>query len=67
MIKHILLIAAVVGLIAQSSAFAADPTPTPPGGAAPSESPTKTHHHKTHHHKKATEPGTSPAPTATPS
>jgi hypothetical protein len=29
MIKHILLLAAAIGLIAESSAFAADPTPSP--------------------------------------
>ena len=29
MIKHILLLSAAIGLIAESSAFAADPTPSP--------------------------------------
>src|SRR5271166_5499376 len=61
MIKHILLLAAVVGLIAQSSAFAAEPSPSP------SASPAKTHHHKTHHKKSTTAPAAAPSPSATPS
>ena len=50
MTKHILLLAAVLGFIAQSSVFAADPTPSPsasPKAHAP-------HHHK--HHKKSAAP-----------
>jgi hypothetical protein len=52
MTKHILLLAAVLGFIAQSSVYAADPTP------APSASPKATHHK--HHAKKSA----SPAPSA---
>jgi hypothetical protein len=54
MTKNILLLAAVLGFLAQSSVFAADPTP------APSASPKATHHHK---HKKA---AAEPSPSATP-
>src|SRR6516225_10897061 len=49
MLKQILLLAATIGFIAQSSVFAADPTPAPsPANAAtetasPSPSPAKTH------------------------
>ena len=60
MTKYILLIAAVVGFIAQSSVYAADPTPAPTASASPS----KGHHRK--HHKKSTEPEATPAATATP-
>jgi hypothetical protein len=56
MTKYILLIAAVIGFIAQSGVDAADPTP------APSASPGKAHYGK--HHKKATEPKASPTPKA---
>jgi hypothetical protein len=59
MTKHILLLAAVLGFIAQSSAFAADPTPSP----SP-EKPKATHHHK--HHKKSAAPAPSASPSATP-
>jgi hypothetical protein len=48
MIKHILLLAAAIGFIAQSSVFAADPTPAPTPaagaitqGASPTPSPEK--------------------------
>jgi hypothetical protein len=58
MIKHILLLAAVLGFIAQSSVFAADPSPTP--AASASASPSKAHHGK--HHKKSTAPKESPTP-----
>ena len=44
MIKHILLLAAVLGFIAQSSVFAAEPSPSP------SEAPTAPHHGHGHHH-----------------
>jgi hypothetical protein len=54
MTKNILLLAAVLGVIAQSSVFAADPTPSP------SMSPKATHHK---HHKKA---AAEPSPSATP-
>jgi hypothetical protein len=54
MTKNILLLAAVLGFIAQSSVFAADPTPSP------SASPKATHHK---HHKKA---AAEPSPSATP-
>jgi hypothetical protein len=67
MTKHILLLAAVLGFIAQSSVFAADPTPAPSASASASASAPskKTHHHATKkHHKKAAEPAASP--TATP-
>ena len=48
MVKHILLLAAAMGFIAQSSVFAADPTPAPsPAKGAVTEtaspSPAKTH------------------------
>ena len=48
MVKHILLLAAAIGFIAQSSVFAADPTPAPsPAKGAVTESaapsPAKTH------------------------
>ena len=43
MTKNILLLAAVLGFIAQSSVFAADPTPSP------SMSPKATTHHHKHH------------------
>jgi len=46
MIKHILLLAAVIGFIAQSSVYAADPTPAPTESATP-------HHGKHHHHHHA--------------
>jgi hypothetical protein len=58
MTKHILLLAAVLGFIAQSSVFAADaaaPSPSP-SASAPKKS--TSHHHK--HHKAA-------APKASPS
>jgi hypothetical protein len=45
MIKYILLLAAVIGFIAQSSVYAADPTP------APTASESATPHHGKHHHK----------------
>ena len=54
MTKHILLLAAVLGLVAQSSVFAADPSPSP------SASPKTTHHHK---HHKASTPAASPSAT----
>jgi hypothetical protein len=56
MTKNILLLAAVLGFIAQSSVFAADPTPSP--SATPKAA---SHHHK--HHKKA---AAEPTPAATP-
>jgi hypothetical protein len=59
MTKHILLLAAVLGFIAQSSVFAADPSPSP-SASAPAKK-TTTHHHK--HHKKAAEPAASPSAT----
>ena len=50
MVKHILLLATAIGFIAQSSVFAADPTPAPSPAkgavtetASPSPSPAKTH------------------------
>ena len=50
MLKQILLLAATIGFIAQSSVFAADPTPAPSPAkeavtetASPSPSPAKTH------------------------
>jgi hypothetical protein len=55
MTKHILMLAAVLGFIAQTSVFAADPTPTPTPKAS---------HHKKHHKKAA--PEASPSPSATP-
>jgi hypothetical protein len=55
MTKHILLLAAVLGFIAQSSVFAADPSPSP-SASAPAK--TTTHHHK---HHKAGAPAESPA------
>jgi len=55
MTKHILLLAAVLGLIAQSSVFAADASPSP---SAPAKKTTTTHHHK---HKKAAAPAASPS------
>ena len=58
MTKNILLLAAVLGVIAQSSVFAADPTPSP------SASPKATTHHHKHHAKKSTEPVASPTPKA---
>jgi len=62
MTKHILLLAAVLGFIAQSSIFAADASPSPsPTGPAKK---TTTHHHR--HHKKAAEEAPSPTPTAKP-
>ena len=61
MTKHILLLAAVLGFIAQSSVFAADPTPSP--SPSPSK-PKATHHHK--HHKKSAAPAPSASPSATP-
>jgi hypothetical protein len=54
MTKNILLLAAVLGVIAQSSVFAADPAPSQ------SASPKATHHK---HHKKA---AAEPSPSATP-
>jgi len=57
MTKHILLLAAVLGLIAQSSVFAADPSPSP-SASAPAKK-TATHHHGKH--KKAAAPAESPA------
>jgi hypothetical protein len=45
MIKHILLLAAVIGFIAQSSVYAAEPSPAPSASAA------ATAHHGKHHHK----------------
>ena len=64
MIKHILLLAAVVGFIAQSSAFAAAPTPSPSPSAGAAKTPAKTHHHyKTHHKKSSTAPAAAPSPT----
>jgi len=59
MIKHILLLAAVLGFIVQSSVFAADPTPASP---APSESASPAKHHGKHHKKTA--PKESPTPAA---
>lgn len=58
MTKNILLLAAVLGFIAQSSVFAADPTPSP------SMSPKATTHHHKHHTKKSAEPAASPTPKA---
>jgi hypothetical protein len=58
MTKHILLLAAVLGFIAQSSVFAADPTPSP------SMSPKATTHHHKHHKKAAAEPSPSATPKA---
>ena len=52
MTKNILLLAAVLGFIAQSSVFAADPTPSP----SPSPRTEADHHHK--HHKKSAAPDT---------
>ena len=50
MVKHILLLAVAIGFTAQSSIFAADPTPAPSPAkgavtetASPSPSPAKTH------------------------
>src|SRR5262249_41951589 len=63
MIKHILLLAAVIGFIAQSSVYAADPGPAPTASASESAAPAK-HHGKGKHHKKSTAP--KEAPTATP-
>jgi predicted lipid-binding transport protein (Tim44 family) len=66
MTKHILLLAAVLGFIAQSSVFAADPSPSPsPSASAPKKAATHRHVSKKHH-KKAAEPATSPAESATP-
>jgi hypothetical protein len=62
MTKRILLLAAVLGFIAQSSVFAADASPSP-AATAPAKK-TTTHHHK--HHKKAAEEAPSPASTAKP-
>ncbi|MBV8141353.1 MAG: hypothetical protein JO279_18940 [Verrucomicrobia bacterium] len=59
MTKHIVLLAAVLGFVAQSSVFAADPTPTP---SATPKAPS--HHHRARHHKKSEE--ASPTPSATP-
>jgi hypothetical protein len=59
MTKNILLLAAVLGFIAQSSVFAADPTPSP--SASPKAA---SHHHKHHSTKKAAEPAASPTPKA---
>ena len=61
MTKRILLLAAVLGFIAQSSVFAADPTPkpSPAENAAAAETPAK-HHGK--HHKKSAAPKASPSP-----
>jgi len=61
MIKYILLLAAVIGFIAQSSVYAADPTPAPTAAESPAASPAK-HHGK--HHKKSTAPKESPTPKA---
>jgi hypothetical protein len=58
MTKHILLLAAVLGLIAQSSVFAADANPTP------SASPKKSTSHHGKHHKKSAEPAATPTPKA---
>jgi hypothetical protein len=62
MIKYILLLAAVIGFIAQSSVYAADPTPAPnaPAAESPAASPSK--HHGKHHKKSA--PKESPTPKA---
>jgi hypothetical protein len=57
MTKHILLLAAVLGFIAQNSVFAADASPSP--SAPAKKTTTASHHHK--HHKKAAEPAASPA------
>jgi hypothetical protein len=65
MTKHILLLAAVLGFIAQSSVFAADPSPSPSPSASAGAKKTATHHHKKHH-KKAAEPAASPSASATP-
>jgi len=46
MTKHILLLAAVLGFVAQSSVFAADPTPTP--SPAESATPKAPAHHRHH-------------------
>jgi hypothetical protein len=59
MIKHILLLAAVIGFIAQSSIYAADPTPAPTATASPSKA-----HHGKKHHKKSETPEASPSPKA---
>jgi hypothetical protein len=56
MIKYVLLLVAVLGFIAQSSVFAADPTPEPSASAA------ATAHHGKKHHKKSTTPKASPSP-----
>ena len=66
MIKHILLLAAVLGFIAQSSVFAADPTakPSPAANAAAAETPAKHQAKKTSHHKKSSAPKASPSPKA---
>ena len=50
MTKNILLLAAVLGFVAQSSVFAADPTPTPSASASP------THYHRRHHKKSNATP-----------
>jgi hypothetical protein len=57
MTKHILLLAAVLGFIAQSSVFAADTTPSPSPSPA---KPKATHHHK---HHKTTAPAATPSAT----
>ncbi|HEX7193435.1 MAG TPA: hypothetical protein VF207_00595 [Chthoniobacterales bacterium] len=61
MTKHILLLAAVLGFIAQSSVFAADPTPSPSASESAPAKKTTTHHHAKHHKAKA-----APSATATP-
>jgi len=61
MTKYILPLAAVLGLIAQSSVFAADASPSP--SASPKKA--KTSHHAKHH-KKSAEPAASPAASPTP-
>ena len=61
MTKHILLLAAVLGFIAQSSVFAADARPSP-SASAPAKKTTATHHKHHYKSKKSAEPAASPSP-----